>query len=166
MHPISFETTRYQRLKEQLIVEHSDIDEETLADTLEGLTDLNEIIAATIRSALEDEVVYGALKTRLDDIRARRDRIKQRAQTKRALCAMALSEAGLSKVLAPDLTISLRPSPPQLIIEDESRIPPIYWRTPAPELSRRELTSALKSGDHVPGAHLGEPGLSLTVRVK
>lgn len=166
MHSITYETSYYQRLKQQLVAEHSDIDEETLADTLEGLTELNEILAATIRSALEDETLCEALKARLDCLRERKDRIQQRARNKRIACARALAEAGLKKIVAPDMTISLRPNSSRVLIVDEGRIPPQFWRTPDPVLSRRELSDALKSGGVVPGAQLeaGEP--SLTVRVK
>ena len=41
-------------LKERLIASFPTADEDTLFDTLEGITDLHEMIAAIIRSALVD----------------------------------------------------------------------------------------------------------------
>lgn len=166
MQNISYETTRYQRLKAQLLATHADVDEETLADTLEGLSDLPEIVATTLRSALEDEAHSEAIASRLSDLKARRERLVMRAKTKRCLCASALAEAGLKKVLAPDLTISLRSPQPRLVIEDQQLLPAAFWDQPEPVVCRRELSAALKSGASVPGAHLvdGEP--SVSVRVK
>ena len=46
------------------------VDEETVTDTLEGITDLHEMIAAVIRSALVDEALQLGLRTRLEDMRA------------------------------------------------------------------------------------------------
>lgn len=37
MYPLTIETSRYTSFKQQLIDTYSDIDEETLEDTLEGL---------------------------------------------------------------------------------------------------------------------------------
>ena len=43
---------RFGALRDRLLVEVPDIDEETLADTLEGITDLREMLAELVRSAL------------------------------------------------------------------------------------------------------------------
>jgi hypothetical protein len=41
----------YQLMKQRLLMEYPSLDEETLADTLEGITDLHEMVAAVIRSS-------------------------------------------------------------------------------------------------------------------
>ena len=68
--------SQYQTLCRQLNEDFPDLDDETLADTLEGLTDLHEIIAEVIRSALVDEAMASGLKARLSDMKARLERLE------------------------------------------------------------------------------------------
>jgi hypothetical protein len=63
--PVSTEAFKYQLLKQQIRSAYPSLDDETLADTLEGITSLNEMIAVVIRSALVDEALQGGLRTRL-----------------------------------------------------------------------------------------------------
>ena len=60
--PFITELPRYRLLKQRLVAEYPDLDDETLADTLEGITDLHEMIAAVIRSALVDEALHAGLR--------------------------------------------------------------------------------------------------------
>ena len=68
---LSVEASKFLQLKQQLIADYPSADEETLIDTLEGITDLHEMIAAVIRSALVDEALQAGLRTRLEEMRRR-----------------------------------------------------------------------------------------------
>lgn len=166
MQPIALESSRYQWLKTKLVEDHPDIDDETLGDTLEGLSDLNELVAAAIRSALDDEAYASAIDERLGQLRTRQKRLKERAQRKRSACAQALAEAGLKRIDVPEFTISLRAAKPRVHVYDEALLPPQFWRTPSPVIAKSELSTELQLGREVKGAklELGKP--SLTVRVK
>ena len=55
------ELVQYQTIRDRLLSEFPDLDDETLSDTLEGITDLREMIAEIVRSALVDEALAGGL---------------------------------------------------------------------------------------------------------
>ncbi len=65
------ELIRYRGTKERLLAAWPEIDCETLRDTLEGITDLHEMIAAVIRSALVDEALQAGLRLRVEDMKER-----------------------------------------------------------------------------------------------
>jgi hypothetical protein len=58
-----------------LLTDFSTLDEQTLRDTLEGITDLHEMIAAVIRSAVVDEALHSGLRFRIDDMKERLSRL-------------------------------------------------------------------------------------------
>jgi hypothetical protein len=74
------EIPKYQLLRERLITDFPNIDEETRVDTLEGITDLHEMIAAVIRSALVDEALHSGLRGRLEHMKERLSRLEIRAK--------------------------------------------------------------------------------------
>jgi hypothetical protein len=160
------EVSKYQLLKERLLENCSTIDEETLVDTLEGITDLHEMIAAVIRSALVDEAFHAGLRTRLDDMRERLARLDERGTKKRQLALDAMCEVGLKKLEQPDFTASARTGPPRLVIVADDVIPEPYWVPQPPKLDRQSLLTDLNRGDVIPGAELGNPQPCLAVRTK
>src|SRR6476646_4328860 len=125
---LSFETAKYLQLRERVMLSYPEADEETLLDTLEGITDLHEMIAAVIRSALVDEALHAGLRGRLNEMKERLSRLEIRAGKKRELALHAMSEAGLAKLEQPDFTASARAGSPALIVVSEQAIPEAYWQ--------------------------------------
>jgi Gp157 protein len=164
--PFNTELPRYQLLKQQLLVDYGDLDEETLADTLEGITDLHEMLAAVIRSALVDEALQVGLRGRLEELRERLFRLELRSKKKRELALEAMTEVGLSKLQQPDFTASTRPGTPALVVITEESIPASFWIPQPPKLDRQAVLNELKRGASVEGAQLSNPKPVLTVRTK
>jgi hypothetical protein len=119
---VKIEVSKYQLLKQRLLSEYPTIDEDSLADTLEGITDLHGMIAAVIRSALVDEALHSGLRSRVDDMRERLSRLELRASKKRELALEAMTEAGLNKLEQPDFTASARAGSPALVVIAQDRI--------------------------------------------
>src|SRR3990170_4917792 len=111
---LTAEIPKYRLLRQRLLEDFPALDEETLGDTLEGITDLHEMIAAVIRSALVDEALHAGLRTRVDDMRERLSRLEVRASKKRQLALEAMTEAGFTKLEQPDFTASARAGSPAL----------------------------------------------------
>ena len=168
IHSISLqrESLTYQDLKIRLLTDFPALDDQTLYDTLEGITDLHEMIAAVIRSALVDEALQAGLRGRLDDMKERLSRLDLRASKKRELALHAMSEVGLVKLEQPDFTASTRAGSPALLVISEQTIPPAYWLPQPPKLDRQGLLGELKRGAAIPGAELSNPKPVLMVRTK
>ena len=119
--------TTYRTIRERIIALETDLDEETLADTLEGLTDLHEVVAAVVRSALIDEALAEGLKGHIETLQGRLRRLTERADARRQIARDAMLEVDLKKITAPDFTVSVRPGTPALVVTEESSIPEPYW---------------------------------------
>ena len=156
----------YNLLRSKLVDVYPDLDDETIRDTLEGVTTLHELIAQLIRSALFDETLQTALRTRIEEMRARLARLAERGLKKRQLALEAMNEAGLKKLEQPDFTASARLGAPLLVVTSEKDIPESYWIPQPPRLDRQTLTSDLRRGDQVAGACLGNAAPILVVRTK
>ena len=163
---LSIATMTYLQLKERISRNYPQADDETLLDTLEGITDLHEMIAAVIRSALVDEALHAGLRSRIDDMKERLSRLEVRASKKRELALHAMSEVGLAKLEQPDFTASTRAGSPALLVISEQTIPPAYWLPQPPKLDRQGLLGELKRGATIPGAELSNPKPVLMVRTK
>jgi hypothetical protein len=158
--------TEYQYLRGRLKAEFPEIDDQTLSDTVEGLSTLPEALAAVVRSYLDDLSLAAALGLRIGDMQERLARIEHRAEKKRALITNVMERAEIKKLAEADFSASLRSVPPSLAIIDEGAIPEAYWKPQPPKLDRQGLTAALRAGAEVAGAALGNGHVTLSVRTK
>jgi len=164
--PLLHELTYHRYLRERLEAAFPDADEETLMDTLEGMTSLTDSLAELLRSSQEDQSLASALRSRMSDMQERCARFEERARKKRNLVCTVMEEADLKKLMEPDFTVSLRPSRAPLMIIDEAAIPGDYWRPQPAKLDRLGLISALGAGRDIAGAVLGNPPMTISVRTK
>src|SRR5674476_1485078 len=113
---LEFSAIHYRAIRDRIRAQDPQIDEQTRADTVEGLTDLHEIVQAIIRSALADEALARGLKCRISDMQGRLDRLEDRASKRRQIAKDAMVELDLKKLNSPDFTASLRPGLPALVV--------------------------------------------------
>ena len=163
---LEFAATTYRAVRDRIRAQDPQIDEQTLADTVEGLTDLHEIVSAIIRSALADEALILGLKCRISDMQGRLDRLADRASKRRQIAKDVMVELGLKKLNAPDFTASIREGTPSLMVIAEDAVPSIYWQPSEPRLKRQELAYELKQGAEIPGVTLSNPEPVLSVRTR
>ena len=163
---LEFAAIVYRLIRDRIRADDPQIDEQTLADTVEGLTDVHEIIAAIVRNALADEALATGLKSRVAEMDERLNRLRDRATKRRQIVKEVMVELGIRKIMAPDFTVSLRPGMPALLVLDEAVVPSIYWQPSTPRLDRQGLLSELKGGAEIDGVALSDPEPVLSVRTR
>ena len=163
---LEFAAIAYRAIRDRIRAEDPQIDEQALADTVEGLTDLHEILGVIIRAALADQALATGLEVRIGEMQARRDRLQERAAKRRQIAKDVMVELDLKKLLAPDFTASIRPGIPALMVIDEAAVPSIYWEPREPRLNRQGLVTDLKEGAEIAGVTLSNPEPVLSVRTK
>jgi Siphovirus Gp157 len=166
MDHLTLAAATYCAIRDRIRTQDAQIDEQALADTVEGLTDVHEILTAIIRAALADQALATGLEGRIGEMEARRERLQDRASKRRKIAKDVMVELDLKKLAAPDFTASIRPGIPALMVIDEAAVPSIYWEPREPRLNRQELANDLKQGAEIAGVILSDPEPVLSVRTK
>ena len=153
---------------------------EALDEASEGAdTDeqLDAQVAAIAEAEQDIEAKADMMAAAIDTLTARAKARRQRAAeivdaaridenaAKRIRAALldAMVATGKTKIQTVDHKYSTRKTAAPVEIVDEGSIPGDYWIEQAPKLDKRGIANALKTGK-VPGARLGEQGLSLVIK--
>ena len=163
---LEFAAINYRSIRDRIRAQDPQIDDQTLADTVEGLTDLHEIVQAIIRSAVTDEALVTGLKCRVADMQDRLTRLQDRASKRRQIARDVMIELDLKKLDAPDFTASIRDGIPSLVVINEDAVPKTYWSLGEPRLRRQILAYDLKRGEEIEGVALSNPEPVLSVRTR
>jgi len=163
---ISREGSYYRLLAEKLRQDFAEIDDETLRDTLSGISRLPEMLEEIIRSTLEDETFMRALKTRMDLLSVRLARFRDRHERKRRLAATAMANAQIHKFEVADFSVFLNQGHTKLVVADETLVPEKFFVPQPARLDRVALTTALKSGEAIDGASLANGDAYIAVRAR
>ena len=157
------EQTASARALLYVIRESIEDDPQTMLDMVEGSTDLMEAIDAAVARISQINGMYVAIKSETDRLKARAERLSSAEDRLRALLRQSLEVMGTRKVERPLATLSIRATPPRVIIEDEAAIGEDYLRYVQPVINKQAIATAIKAGIEVPGARLSEPGTTLAI---
>lgn len=142
-----------------------DFDAETFWDTLDGETDVMDIIGHLIKQREEAKAHADASKALADEYTSRKRRLEDRQKAIAKVLGDILDATGQKKVQHPLGTVSRTAGRMSCQITDETAIPSqLTVTTVKPDTAA--IKKQLEAGESVPGAELvrGEDGV--TVRVK
>lgn len=135
-----------------------DLDEQTIADTLEGMSGALEVKAQNVvMFARNLEATATAIKEAETAMASRRKAIEHRAAGLRRYALSAMQVAGVQSIECPYFKLSVRKNPPAVEVFDAAQIPAQFMRTPEPPPpapDKKAITEAIKAGKEVPGARL------------
>lgn len=114
-----------QNLREQLLGTWPELadDADTLLGTLSGIDDLEEQILAVMRQVAEREAYAKALGELMAGMHERKMRLENGAKWLRAAVLHAMTEAKVPKIRAADMSLSVSPGKPRLVIVDAAAVP-------------------------------------------
>lgn len=147
-------------------LEDLDLDEQTVADTLEGMAGELEVKAQAVGFMVRSiEADAAAVKQWAKDAADRAKSLENRAEALRDYLARNMEACGIEKIEGPGIALSFRKSS-AVVIDEPGLIPAAYMRTPEPPPpapDKKLIADAIKDGTKVPGAHI-EQRRSLQVK--
>jgi hypothetical protein len=155
MKPLYALVEQYREL-ERLDVE--DLDDQALADTLEALQ--GEITAKATNCALfarNVETFADTVDAAAAQMAERAKRLRKKSESIREYLLNQMRGAGISKIQAPEFTVSIRKNPAAVQIAPDTTIPSEYMvvpEPPPPRVDKRKLAEALKNGAVIDGVRL------------
>lgn len=165
-HDLATEVRRTSLLRDELLRRFPQLaeDEQALHDTLDGLSNLDEQIAAVVESIEEDEALIAGLGSRMAHLTERADRLTFRVEQKKAVILYALMESGTAKLQLPTVTLSQVNNPPSVVIPDEEKVPDeyrVFPDPPSPRVDKKSILADLKAGKDLQFAMLSNPSKRL-----
>lgn len=135
-----------------------DLDDQTIADTLEGMSGELELKAQNVAMFARNlEATAAAIKEAEASMAARRKAIETRADGLRRYLLTSMQVAGIQKIECPFFKLTVRDNPAAVEIFEPGLVPSDFMRQPEPPPpapDKAAIKAALQSGADVPGARL------------
>lgn len=154
--------------RQRLLAEDPDIasDERLFSDMLEGEAgDAMEMLDRVLRASVHASDMSDAAQARAEEIAARYNRYKKRAEALRGVAFAVMDALELRRRELPDLTASIAAGRPSVMVTDEDALPEAFVKTER-KADKTLIGAALKAGNTVPGATLSNSLPTLQVRTK
>lgn len=144
-----------------------DLDDATIADTLDSEAgELEAKATATAMVVRNLEAAAAAMKEAEGSIAKRRKAAEARAENLRAYLLASMLRAGIKRVDHPMLAVAVKGKAASVDVFDERQVPAEFFDRPPPpayKVSKSRIAAAIKAGQEVPGAKLGDDTTRLDI---
>lgn len=158
MHNLALYQIADEYLQAVVHLESLDIDDQTFADTLEGLSgDLENKTRAVAMYRQNLLAAADAIKQAEIKMAERRKALENKAERISQYILSNMLRTGISKIDSPYFAISIRNNPESVVVDAEMLIPLEYFaypEIPAPTIDKRKIKEAIANGITVAGVHL------------
>ena len=165
--PALYELTQQHRELERLADTTDELPPEVIRDTIEALAGEIEAKAISVAAVVRNlEVHADLIRDAAKQLSERAARADKRAESIKAYLLFHLQATGITKVTAPEFTVTVRNNPESVRIADDAELPAEFLVQPPAPPARPDKTAikaALKTGRDVPGCWL-EAGQRLEIR--
>lgn len=158
-------TGEYLALSNKLL--ESDLDEQTIADTLEGaageLEEKAKNVACFVRNL---EASAEQIKLAEKQMADRRKSLESKAESIRRYLKDNMIRSGITKIESPYFALTIKKNPPSVVIDDATVIPKKFMTKPTPPPpapDKRAIADAINAGKKVAGARI-EQGERLEIK--
>lgn len=142
-----------------------DFDAQTFWDTLDGETDIIDLINQVLRHRSHDRALAEAAKVEASNLAARAKRLADRDAAHKKALKMLLDAAGQRKVETPLATISVQKGRTSVRITDAAAVPSQLCKTTVTP-DKAAILTQIRAGEFVPGAEMSTGEETVSVRVK
>lgn len=149
------------------MLEDSDLDSQTLADTMEGIEGEFEVKAenyAKVMKNLEGDIL--AIKTEIDRLTSKKKALENNIKNMKSTLQTAMETTGKTKFKTELFSFNIQKNAPSVVIDEQyiENIPDKYLKYKDPEIDKIAIKEALQKGKNLDGiAHL-EQGTSLRIK--
>ncbi len=144
-----------------------DMDEQTIKDTLEGLSGALEVKATNVAYFVKNlEATAEQIKQAEKQMADRRKGIEARADRIKEYLKFNMELSGINEISCPHFKLKIAKNPPSVVVDAESLIPKDYWKQPEPpppSIDKAAIKAAINAGVDVAGAHL-QSGTRLDIK--
>lgn len=149
------------------MLEDSDLDPQTLADTMESIEGEFEIKAenyAKVMKNLEGDIL--AIKTEIDRLTAKKKALENNIKNMKSTLQTAMETTGKTKFKTELFSFNIQKNAPSVVIdlEDLSKLPSQFIKQREIEADKTAIKEALKRGENLDGIAHWEQGESLRIK--
>jgi hypothetical protein len=144
-----------------------DLPEETVRDTLEGMTGDLETKAQNVAAFIRNlETTAEAIKQAEADMAKRRKAIEARTERLKTYTLEAMTANGIERIVSPYFALTVAKNPPSVDIYDIKQVPEQFMRQPEPpppSPDKKTIMAKLKEGEEIAGCRLNQ-GVRLQIK--